>query len=172
MVSFMKKVLIVCLVFLLLYGVYRVRNNKVVSVSLETNTFFNLDDYNVFYLSLEEENISTLNLKNILSSDITIISITPYINPIYADKISSLKYKFENISYKRNITNFTKYYINSIEEHGYNDDLSYINVNGIKINEIEVYAKGSDIVNMIYVKPKIKYKNFLNSDYNYLSFSN
>lgn len=170
MVSFMKKVLIILCVFLSLYGVYKIRrNNKSIPVSFNTDTFFNLDDYNVYYLSLEEENITTHNLNTIITSDMTIISINPYVNPIYSNKIN-LKYTFENISYKKNIRNFIRYYKDTINKSGINDDLNYIDIDGIKINEMEVYAKGSDIVNMIYSNPYIKYRNYINKNYNYLEF--
>ena len=68
------------------------------------------------------------------------------------------------------INRFTKYYIDTIKQKGINDNFSDVSITGIKIKELEVYAKGSDIVNMIYLKPKIKYKNFLNENYNYLNF--
>lgn len=171
MVSFMKKVIMIFIVFLSMYFIYNIFNKEeVLTVSLKEETFFHLDDYNVFYLNLEEEEITTLNLDKILTNDIDIISITGYINPIYTDKIGNIKYKFENISYKKNINRFTKYYIDTIKQKGINDNFSDVSITGIKIKELEVYAKGSDIVNMIYLKPKIKYKNFLNENYNYLNF--
>lgn len=165
----MKQVLIILLTIFCLYGIYTY-NNKTVPVSLKETPFFNLDDYNVFYLNLEEEDITTLNFNKYVTHNMDIISITPYVNPIYKDKISNLKYNFSTLSYKSNINNFTKYYKKTIDDSGYLDNLSEIEVNGIKINEVEVYALGSDIVDLIYQKPKIKYKNFLNDNYNYLEF--
>ena len=170
MVNYMKKGLIVLAVFLTLFGIYKIRNREETApVVLQENVMFNLEDYNVFYLNLEEEDINSSNLSKYITSDMTIISINPFINPIYSEKIGSLKYKFTTESYKKNMSNFIKYYKKSIKDYGFLDDLSYIDVNGIKLNEIEIYARGSDIVNFIYQKPKTKYKNFLNESYNYLN---
>lgn len=165
----MKKILVIVLVITSLYLVYRINYPKVDTVSLNINTNFKLDDYNVFYLDLSEEDITTKNLNKYISNSVEIISITPYVNPIYKDKISSLKYNFmNNISLKRNINNFVNYYKDSIKETGLIDDINYIDIDGIKIMEMEVYAKGSDILEMLYQKDKIKYKTVFNGTYKYL----
>lgn len=165
----MKQTSIIILTILCLYGIY-LHNNRTVTVSLKETPIFKLDDYNVFYLDLEDEDINTLNLNKYITHDMEIISIIPYVNPIYKDKIGNLKYNFSTVSYQNNINNFTKYYKDTINNSGYLDNLSEVDVNGIKINEIEVYTKGSNIVDLIYQKPKIKYKNFLSDNYKYLEF--
>lgn len=163
----MKRFLIALLIIISLYAIYKI-NYKVLPVSINSNDI-NLEDYSVYYLDLSEEDITTLNLHKYIPSTVDIISITPYVNPIYKDKIKSLKYSFlSNISYKRNINNFIDYYKNTIKGTGYIDDINYINVDGIKILELEVYASGSDIVNIMYTKSKIKYKTVLKSEYKYL----
>lgn len=164
----MKKLLIILLIVLGIYIVCRNNNQEVVPVSLNIHTDFNLEDYNVFYLDLKDEDINTLNINKKIPSSIDVISITPYVNPIYKDKIEPLKYSFvNNISIKRNINNFTKWYTDTINNTGYIDDLNYIKNNGIKILEMEVYAKGEDIVKLIY-ESNIKYKTVLYGEYNYL----
>ncbi|MBR1377153.1 MAG: hypothetical protein IJ565_05025 [Bacilli bacterium] len=165
----MKKVLIVVLAILSLYVVYKINYPKTEPVSIKVVTNFKLDDYNVFYLDLSEEDITTLNLSKYITNSVDIISVTPYVNPIYKDKIDSMKYAFApNISYKRNINNFINYYKDTIKNTGYIDDLNYVDVDGIKIMEMEVYARGSDIVNIIYQKKNIKYKTVFKGEYEYL----
>ena len=165
----MKKVIIAVLAILSLYIVYKINYKKIEPVSINVEANFSLEDYNVFYLDLSEEGITTLNLHKYIPSSVDIIAITPYVNPIYKDKIKSMKYSFaNNISYKRNINNFVKFYKDTIKNTGFIDDISYIDVDGIKIEELEVYAKGSDIINVLYVKDKIKYKTVLNGIYKYL----
>lgn len=163
----MKKALIVLLVIMSLYAIYRF-NNRTLPVSINS-VDINLDDYSVYYLDLSEEDIRTINLSKFIPKTVEIVSLTPYINPIYKNKIKSLKYSFRpNLSLKKNLNNFTNYYKDTIKEYGFLDDLNYINVDGIKILELEVYAKGSDIINIMYVRNKIKYKTVLKNEYKYL----
>ena len=164
----MKKIVIIILSLFSIYFIYNTILPKTVPVSLNVHTNFNLEDYNVFYLDLTETDINTLNLNKKIISNIDIISITPYVNPIYKDLVGDMKYNFSNnMSLKRNVNKFTKIYKDTIKNKGYIDDLNYINNNGIKILEMEVYAKGSDIVNLIY-ESNIKYKTVLNGTYDYL----
>lgn len=171
MVKYMKKIIIIfSIVFLIFIININHKNEKVEEVSLNEKTVFNIDEYNVFKLNLEEENITTLNLGNIITKDMNIISIIPYVNPLYIDKIDPIKYKYENMSLKKNMAKLTNYYIDYIKDKGIVDDLNYIKVDGLKIIELEVYARGSDIVNMAYNYRKIKYKNLLTNDYQYFPF--
>ena len=164
----MKRVLIVLLVIISLYTIYKF-NNRTLPVSIDNSVDINLDDYSVYYLDLSEEDIRTINLSKFIPKTVEIVSLTPYINPIYKNKIKSLKYSFRpNLSLKKNLNNFTNYYKDTIKEYGFLDDLNYINVDGIKILELELYAKGSDIINIIYVRNKIKYKTVLKNEYKYL----
>ena len=164
----MKRVLIVLLVIISLYTIYKF-NNRTLPVSIDNSVDINLDDYSVYYLDLSEEDIRTINLSKFIPKTVEIVSLTPYINPIYKNKIKSLKYSFRpNLSLKKNLNNFTNYYKDTIKEYGFLDDLNYINVDGIKILELELYAKGSDIINIMYVRNKIKYKTVLKNEYKYL----
>ena len=96
-----------------------------------------------------------------------IITLIPYINPIYEDKLD-LTYNFTpNISNKKNISNFINYYKNAIKEKGYIDDLNYIDIDGIKIQKVKVYGKGIDIYKFIYDN-NIRYKTVVNGIYEYL----
>ncbi len=163
----MKKIFIITLIILCLYGIYKVNNKRTMQVSNISN--FKIDDYNVFYLDLSETNINTKNIYKYISKNIDIISITPYINPIYKDKIGNIKYNFmSNLSLKKNINRFENYYKDIIKEYGYIDDIDYSIKDGIKILELEVYAKGIDIVNLIYDNNSIRYKIVFNGEYNYL----
>ena len=165
----MKKVIVIIMSILCLYIIYKINFIRVKPVSLTTYKVFNMEDYNVFYLDLSEDDITTLNISKILNSDIDIISLIPYVNPIYKKTLGDLKYRFSpNISRNKNIRNFIKCYKDTIKETGYLEDLNYINIDGIKILEIEVYAKGEDIINLLYKNNKIKYKIVNNNEYKYL----
>ena len=53
--------------------IYKINFIRVKPVSLTTYKVFNMEDYNVFYLDLSEDDITTLNISKILNSDIDII---------------------------------------------------------------------------------------------------
>ena len=89
----MKRVLIVLLVIISLYTIYKF-NNRTLPVSIDNSVDINLDDYSVYYLDLSEEDIRTINLSKFIPKTVEIVSLTPYINPIYKNKIKSLKYSF------------------------------------------------------------------------------
>lgn len=165
----MKKVTIVLLSILCLYIIYKINFVRTEPVSLTVHPTFNIKDYNVFYLDLSESNITTLNINKIISNDIDIISIKPYVNPIYKSTLGELEYKFQStLSNNRNMRYFIKYYKDTIKEAGYLEDLNYINIDGIKILEVEVYANGEDVVKLLYKNDKIKYKTVINNTYKYL----
>ncbi len=160
----MKKVLIIVFAVLSLYVIYKINHPKV------EETFyieeFSLEDYNIFYLDVSNEVVTTNNLTKIIKN-MDIVSIKPYVNPIYKDKLD-LEYSFmNNISLKKNIKNFIEYYKKKIKEKGFNDDLSYIDKDGIKIMEVTVYAKGVDIIKII-KDTNIKYKTVSYGEFEYL----
>ena len=161
----MKKLLIIVLIIL---GIFLIpKKENIIPVS--SSSHFKLDDYYVFYLDLKDEDINTSNILKNIKDQIDIISITPYINPIYENKIGDLKYSFmPNISKKKNISNFIKYYKENIKSLNYIEDINNIDLNGIKINEVVVFAKGSDIIELLYNKNKIKYKKVFYEEYEYL----
>ncbi len=159
----MKKLIILGLLFILISFIPK----KDTVVPVFNNMPFKLEDYNVFYLELKEEDINTSNILKLIPSSVDIISITPYINPIYENKLK-LKYNFiSNISSKKNIENFIKYYKDTIKSLNYIDDLNNIDINGIKINEAVVFARGSDIIKIMNSK-NIKYKKVFYEEYEYL----
>lgn len=163
----MKKIFVITLIILCLYGIYKINNKETIKVSNISN--FKIDDYNVFYLDISETDITTKNIDKYISKNIDIISITPYINPIYKDKIDNIKYNFmSNLSLKKNINKFENYYKDIINSYNYIDDIDYNIKDGIKILELEVYARGIDIVNLIYDNNEIRYKIVFNGEYNYL----
>ena len=161
----MKKLLALFLFIVSIYVIYKINYQKIEPVS-NTLANFSMEDYNVFYLDLTDSFITTKNMYKYFKN-VDIISINPYINPIYKDKID-LRYNFQsNISLKKNITNFINHYKTSIKNKGYIDDLNYIDIDGIKIEEITIYGKGIEIYKIIYDN-NIKYKRVFYSEYEYL----
>lgn len=102
------------------------------------------DSYGLYSLYVEG-----LNTNNFLSyfSDINVIRIYPYINPIYRDRIGEVSYEFDssNISYEIEI--FKNKYLSLIKKNSYLDyNYLYLNIN---IDRVDVYMSGSDLYNFL-----------------------
>lgn len=159
----MKKIFLLVIILL---GICIFSGEKVKPVSyLNNNANFNLEDYNIYYLNLEDENITTKNISKYVNN-MDVISMHLYVNPIYEKIIGKIKYDFNNnISLKQNIKNMVNYYKELLESKSFIEDKIY---DEIKINEVVVYANGNDILNLLYENNLIKYKRVFKGEYKYL----
>lgn len=150
MVKDMKKLLL-CLLCLFL-----VSSNK----SYETIFVFNENDnsYKFYEISFLNKCVSTKNLDKYFE-DIEIISVSPFINELYADKINFERYNFEQISRERNITRFSNKFISILEKNNYKNDALKAKINGIYIKKIVVYCS-CDKINLLKNKLDFKYISF------------
>lgn len=71
------------------------------------------DSYNLHTLTFE--NLSTNNI-SLYFSNINIIKIYPYVNPIYSDKIGELFYEVRGYNLSDEINNFKEKYLNLIKK--------------------------------------------------------
>ena len=74
----MKKLIILGLLFILISFIPK----KDTVVPVFNNMPFKLEDYNVFYLELKEEDINTSNILKLIPSSVDRRSRTPYRNPL------------------------------------------------------------------------------------------
>lgn len=163
----MKKVIILSCIIVGLFLAVSLRKEEVKQVSFSYNVNFNLEDYNLFYLDLAGSNITTNNLKNYINN-MEVISISLYINPSY-DKVGNIEYSFvSNISFKRNMDKLKNIYIDTIKKEYPTENFSSLDIDGIKIDKLVLYAKGMDIVNLLDSEKNIKYKTVFNGTYKYI----
>ena len=165
----MKKIIIIIAVIMSMNLIYNYTHRSK-PVVLKEQPMFKIDEYNVFYLDLSEEEITTLNLNKIVNKNMDLINIVLDVNKLYRDKIGYINYKYQNISFKRNMNKLTDEYVTLIKDKGFIDNFDYISVTGIKIVGIELYTSGQEIVDLLYKYPNIRYKDYLNNNYKYLKF--
>lgn len=112
----------------------------------KTVTTFKVEDnsYALYELSFNEKIINTNNF-NSYFKDLKVISITPFINEIYVDKINFKEYKFNPISNYNNLDKFNKLFINMLDNNGYKSDALNSTINGIYIKKITLYCSMDDI---------------------------
>ena len=102
------------------------------------------EEYNIYFLNTEKENITTNNLTDYFE-DIKILEIYPYINPIYKKHMKK-SYTFNTaVSHKKNTSNFIVEYSNQLSNYALNVDNVLVHLNGIKIDKIKVYTSNTKI---------------------------
>jgi len=102
------------------------------------------DSYDLHTLSFD--NLSTNNFLNYFS-DINVIKLYPYVNPIYKESIGDLVYEVRgNLSDE--ISNFKEQYLNIIKKNSYLD-YNYLYINGINISKMDVYLSDKDLYDII-----------------------
>ena len=102
------------------------------------------EEYNIYFLNTEKENITTNNLTDYFE-DIKILEIYPYINPIYKKHMKK-SYTFNTaVSHKKNTSNFIVEYSNQLSNYALNVDNVLVHLNGIKIDKIKVYRSNTKI---------------------------
>ena len=119
---------IVVMAFIMIYLADRRKKEETLSVfsSLEEKT----EDYS--QIMIEMENLNTNNFKDYFS-DMKVLLIYAYVNPVYEDKFSMI-YMFDNID------NFKKYYLNKLKRLGYTSEVNKYLYEPIKINSVIVYS--------------------------------
>jgi hypothetical protein len=128
----------------------------------EIKMIFNEDDsfydYSEYLLDLSSLDINTNNVLDYFNG--MIISIYPYINPIYEDLIDVQKFVFnDSITDEKNIENFIAYYKMYLSKNALTSEIEKITFNGIKINKIKIYVDNSHLNNLLEIFPNIKILN-------------
>lgn len=107
-----------------------------------------IDQNNILCLKIEDltHNNMILTLENI-----KILSIEPYINPLYKNQLKDLKtYYFLDYLNKNNVQKFVNHYLNELKRKGYQKDYYYYSLYGIPIQKI--YIEKDEL------KEKLKHK--------------
>ena len=118
--------------------------NKKEEKTVLVNTFLeesNILDYKQIFVKID--NLNTNNFKEYFS-DMKVLLIYPYINPVYEDKISMV-YVYKSID------EFKEYYINRLENLGYYMESNKYLYTPIKINGVIIYSNLEEL--------KYKYSN-------------
>ena len=132
----MKKIFLVIIVLIVL-GI-----NVVISYGYNYN---DSDHYDFYTLSFD--NLSTSNIMNYFS-DISVIRIYPYVNPVYRERMGFVSYKVNsgNLSYEVNM--FKEKYLSLIKKNSYMD-YNYLYSNGINIEKMDVYISNEQLKRLI-----------------------
>lgn len=121
------------------------------------NNVDDIEQYGNFELLLSDIKITTNNFNDYFKN-YKIISITPYLNPIFKSKLKTdLTYNFKNIKLNNNLNNFIAFYEKQIRNSGYTQNIEMIYYQGIKIDKVVIFTNLKNIYELTEKYPKIKY---------------
>lgn len=135
--GYMKKIFLVIIIIFLI---------SVTNVSSNSYDYLISDDSYGLY-SLYVDGLNTNNFFSFFS-DINVIRIYPYINPIYKDRIGNVSYKIDSFNLYYEINTFKNKYLSLIKKNSYSD-YNYLYLNGISIDRVDVYMSGTDLYNFL-----------------------
>lgn len=126
----MKKVLVLVFVLIILLISSSNRDLKPVFSEVEL-------EKNIYEITFSKGEMNTNKIGDYLDK-FQILTIYPYVNPIYEKQLSSItSYSFKG---KTDINKFVNYYINELDKNGFKQEAIWAKINGIAIKKIKVYA--------------------------------
>lgn len=132
------------IVFLLIYSMLKNEEKTIMVMNYEGNS------YQVYELNIEKMDLSSRNIIKYFNNYI-ILDISPYINPIYKSFIKFETFTFDNTkSNEANINKFEEIYIHLLKDNSLNQEIDNIKYNGVKIDEITIYATESELKKILY----------------------
>lgn len=134
----MKK-FFVCLFVLLLCSM-NFKKELIATVNLSPN----YEAYDVYELKFDIKQLSTKNFTKYINN-VKVISIKPFINELYIDKLNFTEYKFNHLSIQSNINRFSNYFIELLNSNGYKQDALKGSIEGVFIKKVVVYGTIQEI---------------------------
>ncbi|MDD2181520.1 MAG: hypothetical protein PHW32_04025 [Bacilli bacterium] len=116
-------------------------------------------DYAIYDLRVDDLGITTKNLNNyFFDRDIKILGITPKINSLYQKKLDNQAryYAFKNKTISNNINEFESTFKALLGKYGFNGEIEKVDLNGVGISKIKIYASDSKVRKLINNYSKIK----------------
>jgi len=157
MTKFLKRIFSVIFIFILMlqYMIFISDNNKTVTVFSEaTNYSTNYSDYLIeLNGSLSTKNFNEfLNILN--TNEEQIKKIYPYYNRTWNKNIKNdlTQYSYDNLN------NFIEYYKNQLKQNNLDEEISNIDIYGIKIEKVLIYTTEHNIEKLKQAYPIIEYK--------------
>lgn len=117
-------------------------SNKTITVFSEANS--DILDYSNYLIDFKDE-LSTKNFKNKFSilknNDYQIKKIYPNINEIWPNNIKEelSEYSFDNLE------NFITNYIDKLKKYNLSEEISNVDISGIRINRVLIYTSKENI---------------------------
>lgn len=126
--------------FVLLLCSMNFKKELIATVNLSPN----YEAYDVYELKFDIKQLSTKNFTKYINN-VKVISIKPFINELYIDKLNFTEYKFNHLSIQSNINRFSNYFIELLNSNGYKQDALKGSIEGVFIKKVVVYGTIQEI---------------------------
>jgi hypothetical protein len=144
-----KKGLALLFLFVGLILIISIKNDDSAYVYQEYDVYNQeLDNYSIYNINFENIYVTTKNIYNYIDSNMKILGFYPLLNNIYNNYFKTEWYYCNHETISKNIEIFTKYISNSLKEKGFINEVSNININGIRLKKIMVEASTTSINNL------------------------
>lgn len=149
MVKSMKQLVLTVILLVLLLNI---------SLKEDTQLVFNEEDgFNFYKITLQDKILSTKKIEEYFSN-VEILTLTPYVNPLYKNQILEQSFQFDTVSISKNVFNLTNKYIYLLQKNGYVKDVIKIKLDGMYIKNMIVYCSEEMIVHLKNKIPTLQYK--------------
>lgn len=152
----MKKNLALLFVIISIFFIFSVDiNREVIPVFNESEETPN-EVFSIYKLNVHDSNITTFNLKEFLNFKAKDIVIIPSIAEIHKKKIGTISYRFISDDIDQNINRFHRIMSDLYQKNAFVSEALKINIRGIKLDQINLYASSLDINKLLIKYPEIK----------------
>jgi len=149
----MKRILFVFVVLLVSILIVNKKDNTI----LVNNTLDNIENGSqIFYLNIP--NLTTKNIFNYFNDENIILGIYPYVNPLYKKRVGNMFFNFDSKSLNSNVTRFISHYKTVLRKNNFNNDLTMVDYNGIKIEKVKLYMDGNELTRFLRQCSKCSYE--------------
>lgn len=151
-------------IILLLFLIFILNSSKQETV-LVYNEVSNEHEYQQIYLQFEDNTLNTNNF-DLYFTDIDVLKIYPYINPVYAGKLkANYSYTFTRDRHNLDLERFKTNFIESIRKIGLNQEANILETKGVIINKVLVYDRIETLKSKFGNYSYIKYSKNFNAIY-------
>ncbi|HHU54383.1 MAG TPA: hypothetical protein GXZ63_01035 [Mollicutes bacterium] len=158
----MIKRIITIIMFILVINIlisFREENN-VKPVFLENSVNYD-SEYKIYNLNVADAYVTTKTLNNYFyESNIKVLGIYPKLNYLYEKKLfnKSNYYAFKKNTIAINTFEFETQFKKILKNYGLNGEVEKIDLYGVTIGKIKIYASNKDVKKLIRDHPKFKIK--------------
>lgn len=155
----MIKRIITILVLIIVLNILIVFNQKKEALPVFAEEDFRDNDYAIYNLIVDDVNITTRNINQYFQNmDIKILGIYPKINDLYQSKLSHKigYYSFKKAVVNQNTVELELILKKMLKDYGFNGEIEKIEINGVEISKIKIYASKGDLRKLLKSYPKIK----------------